>query len=82
MGKRRKEVGEEKGKRERREGGMRGRREGGRRLWEAYPGKSGADSKVMVDDWHKVFGQLQVKLHIVSSMCSRLPERRYCVLRC
>ena len=59
MGRRRKEVHAEKGKRERREGGEReerGRREGGRKLCEAYPGKSSADSKVMVDNRHKVFG--------------------------
>ena len=71
-----------KGKRRGREERKRRGREEREGEGKAHPGKSGTDSKVMVDDWHKVLGQLHVKLHIVSSMRSCLPERCYCVLCC
>ena len=77
-----KRQAQRKGKRGREKGREEGRREERKGEGMAHPGKSGTDSKVMVDDWYKVFGQLHVKLHIVSSMRSCLPERRYRVLCC
>ena len=46
----------------------------------AYPGKGGTHCKVMVDDWYEILGQLHVKLHIVSSVCSGLLQGGYGVL--
>ena len=84
------EEGGERGKTRRRvEGGVelgrvvkgteRDRRERGG----AYPSKGSTHCKFMVDNWHEILCQLHVKLHIVGSVCSGLPQGCYGVLcRC
>ena len=62
---------------------VRGRERKGEERGGAYPSKGGTHCKIMVDDWHEILGQLHVKLHIVSSVCSGLPQGCYGVLcRC